>query len=109
MSADREALERLRILVVEAATQGARGDRGVDRLAALYEESDHLIDSIAVEVALEADNERLREALTNARKDVVEINSEGWDSTRGDLAWAAIQRIDAALAVEPPTLTEGEA
>lgn len=50
--------------------------------------------------AAEARVTELEAALRLARQDIITVNTEGWDSTRGQAALAAITAIDAALAKE---------
>jgi hypothetical protein len=48
---------------------------------------------------------QLREALTEARRHIMTLAGEGWDSVRRDIAGTSVTRIDAALAslpFEPP-------
>lgn len=49
-------------------------------------------------VAAERERDQLREALRDARSDLVLVATEGWDSRRGEFAVAAVRRVDAALA-----------
>lgn len=52
---------------------------------------------------VEAECDRLRDALRRARLDATDVGASGWDSTRLERTKEAVARIDAALAESEET------